>query len=198
MNVCILMGSPRPTGNTATLLQPFIAELEALGAEVEYIPLFERHIEPCRACWTCQNIHDRPGCPQRDDMGAVYDAVLRTDCVVFATPIYSWYCTPPMKAAMDRLVYGLNKYYGDVEGDSLWKGRKCALVATCGYELEWGAGVFEEGLRRYCQHSKLDYIGKIAVRDIDGREYFRNDEAVALARGFAQKIIAEISQGSTS
>lgn len=37
-----------------------------------------------------------------------------------ATPIYSWYCTPPMKALLDRLVYGMNKYYGDEKGPSLW------------------------------------------------------------------------------
>lgn len=41
------------------------------------------------------------------------EKVLASDLIVLATPIYSWYCTPPMKAIMDRLVYGLCKYYGD-------------------------------------------------------------------------------------
>jgi len=34
------------------------------------------------------------------------------DLLVLASPIYSWYCSPPMKAVLDRLVYGMNKYYG--------------------------------------------------------------------------------------
>ena len=36
-------------------------------------------------------------------------AVLACDLLVLATPIYSWFCTPPMKTALDRLVYGMNK-----------------------------------------------------------------------------------------
>lgn len=52
-----------------------------------------------------------------------------------------------MKSVMDRLVYGMNKYYGDLEGPYLWEGKKRALITTCGYEIEVGTGVFEEGLR---------------------------------------------------
>ena len=36
------------------------------------------------------------GCPQADDMQAVFDGVSACDLLVLATPIYSWYCTPPM------------------------------------------------------------------------------------------------------
>lgn len=59
--------------------------------------------------------------------------VLESDLLVLATPIYSWYCTPPMKAALDRLVYGMNKYYGERRGPSLWAGKRLALITTCGY-----------------------------------------------------------------
>ncbi len=89
---------------------------------------------------------------------------------------------------MDRLVYGMNKYYGDSEGPCLWKGKKCALVTTCGYEIEDGAGVFEEGLRRYSKHSNLQYVWKLAVRDIDGKEYFQNKSAVKAVKEFAEKV----------
>ena len=188
MRICILFGSLRNNSNTALLLQPFINELKRFGADVDYITLKDKHIEPCTACWTCQNIFEEPGCPKNDDMNLIYEAVLKSDCIIFASPIYSWYCTPPMKAVMDRLVYGMNKYYGDSEGPCLWKGKKCALITTCGYEIEEGAGVFEEGLRRYSKHSNLQYIGKLAVRDIDGKEYFQNKSAVKAAKKFAKKV----------
>lgn len=45
-----------------------------------------------------------------------FDKVLESDMLILAIPIYSWYCTPPMKAFIDRLVYGMNKYYGDEKG----------------------------------------------------------------------------------
>ncbi|MDF2572810.1 MAG: NADPH-dependent reductase [Sporomusa sp.] len=40
MKVCILMGSPRKTGNTAVLLEPFIAELERHHVEHNLIWLY--------------------------------------------------------------------------------------------------------------------------------------------------------------
>ncbi|MHB1395093.1 MAG: flavodoxin family protein [Clostridia bacterium] len=188
MRICILFGSLRENSNTGLLLQPFTAELKRLGAEVDFVTLKDKHIEPCTACWTCQNVFEEPGCPNNDDMSIVYEAVLKSDCIIFASPIYSWYCTPPMKAVMDRLVYGMNKYYGDTEGPCLWEGKKCALVTTCGYEIEDGAGVFEEGLRRYSKHSNLHYLGKLAVQDIDGKSYFKNESAVKAAKEFAEKV----------
>lgn len=192
MRICILFGSLRENSNTALLLQPFTAELKRFGAEVDYITIKDLDIEPCTACWTCQNIFEEPGCPKNDDMKVIYDSVLKSDCVVFASPIYSWYCTPPMKAVLDRLVYGMNKYYGDTEGPCLWEGKKCALVTTCGYEIEEGAGVFEEGLRRYSKHSNLNYLGKLAVQDVDGKSYFKSESAVNAAKEFAAKIYNSI------
>ena len=110
MKVCILMGSPRKQGNTNALLVPFRQELEALGAETETVWLHDLDIRPCAACRACQRDWTVFGCVQRDDVPAIFDQVLACDLLVLATPIYSWYCTPPMKALLDRLVYGMNKY----------------------------------------------------------------------------------------
>ena len=48
--ICILMGSPRLNGNTAELLKPFISELENNGSIVDYIPLADKYILPCKGC----------------------------------------------------------------------------------------------------------------------------------------------------
>lgn len=34
-----------------------------------------------------------------------------------------------------------------------------ALLMTCGYPAEKGCDLFEEGMRRYCRHSRLRYLG---------------------------------------
>lgn len=122
MKACILMGSPRKTGNTAALLEPFREELEHRGTETETVWLYDREIRPCVACRSCQRDWTIFGCPQRDDGQALFDLVLGSELVVLATPIYVWYCTPPMKALLDRLVYGMNKYYGEAKARPL--GRK--------------------------------------------------------------------------
>ncbi|SBV99944.1 hypothetical protein KL86DPRO_11696 [uncultured delta proteobacterium] len=76
---------------------------------------------------------------------------------MMATPIYSWFCTPPLKSLLDRLVYGMNKYYGEKKGPALWAGKEAAIITTCGYRPEHGADLFEEGMKRYCKHSQLLY-----------------------------------------
>src|SRR5699024_5281967 len=118
MQVCILMGSPRKNGNTNALRLPFQDELEQLGHTVTAHWLYGLDIRPCTACRTCQRDWSGMSCAIRDDVPALAEEILHSDLLVLATPIYSWYCTPPMKALLDRLVYGLCKYYGEEKGPS--------------------------------------------------------------------------------
>ena len=41
-----------------------------------------------------------------------------------------------------------------------------ALLLTCGYRPERGCDLFEEGMRRYCKHSRLRYLGSHAERHL--------------------------------
>ena len=193
MKVLILMGSPRKDGNTAALLEPFSEELIGGGAEVELVRLYEQQIGPCVACRTCQKDWEIFGCPQTDDVQRIFDRVLESDLLVLATPIYAWYCTPPMKALLDRLVYGMNKFYGDEVGPSLWKGKAVALLETCGYRPEKGSDLFEEGMRRYCKHSGLRYLGSHAERHLGYQAGpFMDADKELRAREFAKKILENV------
>lgn len=185
----ILMGSPRKNGNTAALLVPFCEELERGGAETETVWLYDREISPCRACRVCQRDWAVFGCPQKDDVPAIFDQVLAADLLVLATPIYSWYCTAPMKALLDRLVYGMNKFYGGEKGPSLWEGKAMALLLTCGYRPERGCDLFEEGVRRYCKHSRLRYLGSHAERHLGYDTVFMDDGKAARTRDFARSLL---------
>lgn len=188
MNYCILMGSPRKSGNTAALLKPFVEELTALGNKHELIWLYDKNILPCVACRVCQKDWSKFGCPFDDDAQEIFDRLLACDVLVLATPIYSWYCTPPMKALLDRLVYGMNKYYGDKKGPSLWAGKKVALITTCGYRPEKGSDLFQIGIERYCKHSQLVFIGALSERDLGYQHAFMDDEKESHARVFAQNL----------
>lgn len=187
MKFCILMGSPRLKGNTVELLKPFISELEGNHAEVTYNTLQDKNIMPCKGCYHCQNISGEYGCIQQDDVAKIMDSIIDSDCLILATPIYSWYCPAPMKALLDRH-YGLNKYYGKAKG-SLWEGKKVAILATHGYDAEYGAGPFEIGVKRLCEHSNLEYLGMYSVRDEDDLASFQTEEAVQGARLFAGKLL---------
>ena len=185
MDALVLMGSPRKNGNTAALLAPFCAELERHGWGHETVWLYEKAIAPCTACRACQKDWSGFGCAVRDDAYALFDKVLACDLLVLATPIYSWYCTPPMKALLDRFVYGMNKYYGAEKGPALWAGKRVASIATCGYPPEKGADLWEEGLKRYCKHSRLVWAGMLAERHLGYDIPFMDEEKARRAAAFA-------------
>ena len=192
MKYCILFASPHPQGNTAALLAPFTQALNEAGYSGETIPLYDKNILPCLGCRACQQDHTAFACIQKDDMQEIAEKIMQSDLIILASPIYSWYCTAPMKAALDRLVYGLNKYYGESKGPSLWAGKSLAIITTCGYRPEKGADLWEEGIRRYCRHSALHYCGMLAERHLGYDTQFMDEEKAARARAFAQELITKI------
>lgn len=189
MKYLILMGSPRSDGNTIKLVEPFMDELEKNGQQTELIWLYGKKINGCEACRCCQRDWTKFGCKHDDDMQEIFDAVLAADVIVLALPIYCWGAPAPMKAALDRLMYGMNKYYGDEKGPSLWAGKMVALLETCGYRPEKGSDLFEESMRRYCKHSQLVYAGSMAQRDLGYKATFIDDEKINASRNFARGLI---------
>lgn len=191
VRICTLFASPRPGGNTAALASEFADEARVLGHEVETLSLYDMRLEPCVACRACQRDWGSFACARSDDMARVAESVMASELIVLASPIYSWYCTPPMKCALDRLVYGLNKYYGERRGPSLWAGRAVAIITTCGYRPENGADLWEAGVRRYAKHSRLRYVGMLAERHLGYDTTFMDDGKAARAREFARRACAE-------
>lgn len=82
MKTLILNGSPRPHGDTASLLSRLTAQLPG---EIEVIDAYRCGIAPCvdcRHCWT------HLGCCVQDGMQAVYRAIEEADAIVIASPVY--------------------------------------------------------------------------------------------------------------
>lgn len=195
MKAAIFMGSPRKKGNTAQCLTPFGEELSRSGAAYTVTWLYDKTISPCIACRGCQKDWSGFNCVIADDMQDIAVQVMDSDLIVLATPIYSWYCTAPMKAMLDRLVYGLNKYYGEEVGPSLWAGKRLAVFTTCGYKPEHGADLFVAGMRRYCKHSKLTYVGLFAERHLGYNTVFMDEKKADHARQFARDMVQACSLG---
>ena len=211
MRVCVLEGSPERTGNTMQLAAPFLEELRRAGAECSEFFLYEMAICPCIGCRACQyvgrnvaameNAAAAPGpgsafgCSQQDGMQEIFDAVMAADLIVVVSPIHTWYCTPPMKAALDRLVFGLNKYYGGGERKALAEGKRLALIMSCGYKPERGSDLLEEGMRRFCVHSRMEYLGSLTERD--QARVFMDPEKEAHARAFAIRCLDALSSSGT-
>ena len=188
--ITIFRSSPRKQGNTNALTDVVAEKLRQLECDVQEFNLSEMNIKPCIACRACQQDWDKVSCAQNDDMQQIFDSVMESDLLILATPIYSWYCTPPMKAMLDRLVYAMNMYYGDKRGPSLWQGKRMALIVTSGYPVNQGPDLLEEGMRRYCKHSRLEYEGMLWGRHEGYTIDFMDEEKQRQAVAFAEKLFA--------
>lgn len=194
MKCCVLFASPRgKESNTRALLTEFLDEWQTAGHSFVCHSLYDEAISPCMACRGCQQDWTAPGCVIDDDMTGIFQDILGCDLVLLASPIYNWFCTAPLKAAMDRCIYALCKYYGGGEkGPSLWEGKAVAAITTCGYRVEKGADVWQEGLRRTCKHARLRWLGLYGERHLDYHTAFMDVDKAARARAFAVSIMAQL------
>ena len=190
MRVCIINGSPRRNGNTAEILKPFRQKLLQRGAQVEDVFLKDYTIHPCLGCNACQEVLDDPGCVQKDDAEEVLRRIMEADLLIYATPIYTWYCTAEMKALLDRQ-YCLNKYYGSAQGQLIPR-LSVALITTHGYVDDYANEPFETGIQRLCRHCHWDYLGRYSVRDIDGLVDMQTENAVEGAKQFAESLMEKL------
>ena len=196
MKCCVLFASPRgEQSNTRALMTEFLDVWHAAGHTSVVYSLYDLTIRPCLACRGCQRDWSGPNCVIDDDMTGIFADILSCDLLLLTSPIYNWYCTAPLKAAMDRCIYALCKYYGENRGPSLWEGKAVAAITTCGYQVEKGVDVWQEGLRRTCKHARLRWLGQYGERHRSYREPFMDAEKVQRARDFARQIMAQLAAG---
>jgi len=188
-SITILGGSPHKYGNTNALTEIVKKRLNESPVEVDSFSLYDMNILPCKGCRACQKDWIMLDCVQNDDFSKIANSIMRSSLIIFSTPIYSWYCTPPMKSLLDRLVYAFNMYYGEKKGPSLWEGKSVALITTCGYPPEKGADLFEEGMKRYCRHSKLNYLGMLCEHHKGYNTVFMDDEKAIRAEAFGEWLL---------
>lgn len=96
--ICI-SGSPNPRGSTSLLLGELARGMRDAGVTVVSYCLGEMNIGPCSGCNACRE--GRP-CAQRDDMGALTEALLAADIVCIGSPSYWGDVTAQLKAFFDR------------------------------------------------------------------------------------------------
>ena len=82
MKTLILNGSPRKQGNTVTLINRLVSELDG---EVTVIDAYYCDISPCVDCRYCVT---HTGCAVQDGMQSVYRLIQESDNIVIASPVY--------------------------------------------------------------------------------------------------------------
>ena len=139
MKALAFNGSPKmDKGNTALILAPFLDGLRDAGAEVELLYTSKLNIHPCQGDFNCWL--KTPGkCHQQDDMQLVHPKLREADLWIFASPVYAWGITGPLKNLMDRIIPLIEPFITINQGHCshpLRQGTKRAkivLVSNCGF-----------------------------------------------------------------
>lgn len=141
MNILVLNGSPRPNGNTATMVSAFLEGAKENGHQVTTINVCQKKIAGCLACEYCHT-KGNGKCVQQDDMQEVYPVLEEAEMIVLASPVYYHSFTGQLQCAVNR-IYALDK------PKNL---KKAALILSSGSDDVFGGAIYEY------QNSFLDYL----------------------------------------
>jgi multimeric flavodoxin WrbA len=94
------IGSPRPTGNTAIMVNTLLAGAAEGGAETATVLLNALNMRGCQSCYHCKSAGD---CAVQDDLTPFFHQIAQADVVVIGSPIYMGAVTAQCKLLLDRL-----------------------------------------------------------------------------------------------
>jgi multimeric flavodoxin WrbA len=153
--ILAVIGSPRRNGNTHILVSKIVGGARASGAVVDELFLGELNIRECDGCHACWKGKE---CSKDDDMRDVYPAIIRSDVIIFGTPVYWYGPTALMKAFIDRFVY-----FNCPENRQQIKGLTAALAVPFEEDdLETAEGVVEF-FQKSLAYLKIELLGQIIV-----------------------------------
>lgn len=99
MKILGILGSSRKKGNTDILLDLALEEAQKNGVTISKMPLEGKTIAPCDGCQKCVKTGK---CVINDDMQKIYEKMLESEGIIWATPVYFWSMTGQTKTVMDR------------------------------------------------------------------------------------------------
>ncbi len=143
MRIAVLMGSPNAGGSTALLVRRFVKGAEEKGHECEVFNVCGMDVHPCSGCLRCG--YEGP-CSIDDDCSRIRSAILSSEMLVFASPLYYFGFTAQLKSVIDRFCScnsGISR-----------KGLRSCLLAVAWNSDDW---TFESVVSHY--RTLVRYLG---------------------------------------
>jgi multimeric flavodoxin WrbA len=131
MRVLAFNGSPRPKGNTSTIVTAILEGASQGGAATTHVMLDELDLKGCQGCLSCRK---NPGnCARSDGLSPYFEELKRCDAVVVACPIYMYRIAGQMKLLVDRMYSFWEDTPDGGYKSALPAGKKFALVTSQGH-----------------------------------------------------------------
>jgi multimeric flavodoxin WrbA len=187
MKVITILGSPKKKGKTAQALDLLEGNLIAKGHEVERIHVTDYQINGCIGCFSCFRTKEEPGCVQKDDAMLVFERMMQSDVIVYASPIYSFDFTAQIKPLIDRhLCLAID--FGQPSQTSLIADKRVALLLTCGGPAHINADLTQESFSRAMKLLQSSVIGNYVISSSS------NPDFIDWAEEITVKLAGEISK----
>lgn len=175
MNILVLNGSPRPSGNTKRMVEAFREGAAAAGHRVDVADICRMKIGGCLACEYCHT-KGHGECVQRDDMQQIYNLLNEAEMLVLASPIYYHGISGQLKCVIDR-------FYSAAYPTKPPHLKKVAMILSSG-----DADMYDGALFSF-QGDFLDYLGleNMGVFTAHGAEN-GSSEKLAELRAFGESL----------
>ena len=144
MKILVLNGSPRPNGNTKSMIKAFQEGAESARHQVDVEDVCLMKINGCLACEYCHT-RGHGECAQKDDMQQIYSLLKEAEMLVLASPIYYHGISGQLKCVVDR-------FYSAAYPSKPPKLKKVAMI------LSSGASNMYDGAMFSYQGDFLDYL----------------------------------------
>ncbi len=100
MKITNIIGSPRSTGNSATIARILLENLQTAEAQMKTFELNKLNYRGCQGCLACKTKLDH--CVVKDDLTEVLEEVGESDVVLISSPVYFGDITAQTKGLIDR------------------------------------------------------------------------------------------------
>ena len=187
LTVLSLFGGHRQNGNTAKILGWIEDDLKILGHRVERINLVDKKVNGCTNCLECKKNFHSPGCIQKDDFLQIVGKMLKSDIVIFASPLYHRYLSVQMRALFGRFNCLYRGELGTAEHTSFVEGQLQSLILTSVNSYEAYAEQIVKSFQRTLQLSKTHSAGKLIVCDCTSPDEL-NGQVRGHAAAFAEQL----------
>jgi multimeric flavodoxin WrbA len=129
MNILVLNGSPKKTGNISCILQEICRGFSENGHQINNIFLKDLSIADCEGCMACQS---KGACVIRDDIAKVEVGIKEADILVIGTPVH-W---GNMSAILLRIFERMFGFLIEERPDGFpvprnGKGKRAIIVTSC-------------------------------------------------------------------
>ncbi|MDE4908317.1 flavodoxin family protein [Methanogenium marinum] len=166
--IIALLGSPRPKGNTAKLMNEAVRGVCDAGCEVEIVSVPKLKFSPCKEIFYCQ---EHATCAIKDDVTPYFEKFRDIDGLIVATPVMTMGIPGALKSFMDRFqVFFMAKYFRKepLVIPEKKAHRRTLLLSIGGMNIENDFDGVILSMKAFCDIIDCPYWDEVLQNNMDG------------------------------